>query len=368
MFFLDIMALNMKRILYDLTFVGDGRVSGVERFAIEISENLVNDNETEITVAVPKGFDGRNNLVNYIYLPFRNKMACHLILPFYIFWGRYDSVLLPAFPPAIFSYIAYFFGKCEFNRVVHDVVYWQQKSTIPNKAKFYLKPLEEFWLSRYKKIITVSEYSKLAIENVLGLKNVAVCPNGVSSVFLRDSKIKNRTKSFRVISVGTIEPRKNYRFLIDLFLEIEKKYPSAELVICGRAGWGYSDLLEKLNSLKSKPRIKVLSNLSDEELDLQYQNADFFVYPSLEEGFGIPIVEAMSYGLPVVASNNSAITEVVAKYGVLLDSYRVSEWVESLVAIAENQDRYESFSQLSIERSKQFSWKESALKMIRLLK
>jgi glycosyltransferase involved in cell wall biosynthesis len=362
------MALNMKRILYDLTFVGDGRVSGVERFAIEISENLVNDNETEITLAVPKGFRGENKLVNYVYLPFKNKMACHLILPFYIFLGKYDAVLLPAFPPVIFSYFSYLFGRCEFYRVVHDVVYWQQKSTIPNKAKLYLKPLEEFWLSRYKKVITVSEYSKLAIENVLGLKNVTVCPNGVSSVFLSDSKVKRRTENFRIISVGTIEPRKNYSFLVDLFIEITKKYPTAELVICGRAGWGYSDLLEKLNSLESKSQIKVLSDLSDEELDFEYQNADFFVYPSLEEGFGIPIVEAMSYGLPVVASNNSAITEVVSKYGILLDSYHVSEWVESLVAIAEDQNRYTNLSQLSVERSKQFSWKESALKMIRLLK
>ena len=111
------MALNMKRILYDLTFVGDGRVSGVERFAIEISENLVNDNETEITVAVPKGYKGENNQVNYIYLPFKNKMACHLILPFYILWGRYDSVLLPAFPPVIFSYIAYLFGPVSYTHL-----------------------------------------------------------------------------------------------------------------------------------------------------------------------------------------------------------------------------------------------------------
>ena len=362
------MALIMRKILYDLTFVGDGRVSGVERFALEISENLVNDYEAEITLAVPKGFEGKNELVKYLYLPFENKMACHLIFPLYIFMGKYDAVLFPAFPPAIFSYFSYLFGRCEFYRVIHDVVYWQQKSTIPKKAKFYLKPLEEFWLSRYKKVITVSEYSKFAIERVLGLSNVSVCPNGVSSVFLRDSKVKSRQESFRIISVGTIEPRKNYNFLVDVFLKIRERIPTAELVICGRAGWGYSELLEKLDSLESKSQIKVLINLSDSELDFQYKSADFFVYPSLEEGFGIPIVEAMSYGLPVVASNNSAISEVVSKYGILLDSYHVNEWVESLDSIAGNPNQYASLSKLSVERSKQFSWKESALKMIRLLK
>ncbi|MDO6681325.1 glycosyltransferase family 1 protein [Oceanobacter sp. 5_MG-2023] len=351
------------KILVDLTFLGDGRITGIERFAIEIYKRLSNGLNIEYVCLLPAGYNDLNSNVENIHLPFSNKFVCHFLYPVYMLGIAADGLYLPAFPASPFVWIAALFRKnFSVYRVLHDVVPWIRTETIPWKAKYYFKPMEEYGLTRYKKVFTVSHYSAEKIKNILGVKVDNILYNGVASIF-QDQEFSEGDRKLNLLSVGTIEPRKNYKFLVDLLGEILLYKPQAMLVICGRKGWGYDDLLSYVKSKSYQKNIKIRVDISDIELAQEYKQASIFLYSSLEEGFGIPLVEAMAKGIPVVASSGSAVTEVVADSGFLLESKDIREWTDTVNKLLDDSDVYEKYSSLSVTRSQVFTW-ESTVKTL----
>ena len=128
-----------------------------------------------------------------------------------------------------------------------------------------------------------------------------------------------------LLTVGTIEPRKNHHRLIRAYSQLDcniKK--SMDLIIVGGSGWGNVQLSKLINSYGLSENVQIRNYTTSDELDWLYRNATMFIYPSLYEGFGLPVAEAMSYGLPVISSNNSSIPEVLGGSGVLIDPLNTS--------------------------------------------
>lgn len=173
-------------------------------------------------------------------------------------------------------------------------------------------------------------------------------------------KVQNPRTNFenkKILFVSTIEPRKNLERLIEAFLKVQKKIPEAELIIVGKIGWKVKKLMRKINKLvKENKQIKYLGYLPDEKLIELYKSVDLFVYPSLYEGFGLPPLEAMACGCPVIVSRTSSLPEVVEDAGVFINPYETEDIVNKILEILPNKELKIQLSKMGVEQAKKFSW------------
>jgi glycosyltransferase involved in cell wall biosynthesis len=162
------------------------------------------------------------------------------------------------------------------------------------------------------------------------------------------------------LSLGTIEPRKNHRRLLEAFSEVAKKDEGVGLVIAGSYGWAMSKLSQLIGELNIGDRVTFLGHIPESELSMIYQGAVALVYPSLYEGFGLPPLEAMQCGCPVITSKTSSLPEVVGGAGLLIDPYSIDDLVTSMLAVLGNEPLRRELISKGVERSKLFSWRRNA--------
>ena len=168
-----------------------------------------------------------------------------------------------------------------------------------------------------------------------------------------------------VLSVGTIEPRKNYLGLVNAFLKVRKAFPEHKLVIAGKKGWKYEPLLRFLDSMPElKKDVLMIDYVSDADLPLLYNLADLFAYVSFYEGFGLPPLEAMACGAPVIISDNSSLPEVVGEAGLYVRAEDTDGIAEAMMKMLGDKGLRRKHSALSLERAKRFTWAETARKTV----
>ena len=165
-----------------------------------------------------------------------------------------------------------------------------------------------------------------------------------------------------ILSVGTIEPRKNYPILIKAFniLKRQNEKFNLKLVIAGRTGWKSEPTYNERDLSPYRKDILFLGRVSDEDLVQIYNQAEFFIYPTIFEGFGLPLLEAMSCGLSVIATDTSSIPEVISGAGILVNPYDVKALSEKIETLASNKELKNRLSKKSIEQAKKFSWLKTA--------
>lgn len=160
------------------------------------------------------------------------------------------------------------------------------------------------------------------------------------------------------LSVSTLEPRKNLERLINVFLKVGINAP---LVLVGKMGWKNDQLLQLI---KSNPdRVKMLGFVPDGDLKALYEGALCLVYPSLYEGFGIPVVEAMSLGTPVITSNISSLSEAGGDAVLYINPYEEQSLAKALVKVYQNDKLRQKLSMLGLKQAGKFSWEKSAQKL-----
>ena len=227
------------------------------------------------------------------------------------------------------------------------------------------------------KIIAISENTKIDCIKYLQFpeEKIAVTPLAVDDVFgviPNKSPAKEHLKAKFgiskpfILSVGTLEKRKNLPFLIRTFAQIKKKNFPHVLVIAGKKGWKYEDIFSTVKELNLTGSVLFLNHVSLQELVYLYNTADLFVYPSLYEGFGLPPLEAMACGCPVVASNTSSLPEVVGDTGYLSSPYDLEKFTQNLVTILRDPDLQQDLSNRGIERAKSFSYSNVTSKTIKI--
>jgi len=178
--------------------------------------------------------------------------------------------------------------------------------------------------------------------------------------------IKNKYKIYSnkyILSVCTLEPRKNLRLLVNAYKSIIKDSPdfSLKLVLIGSYGWDSNELLneiKEINSIYNNPII-LTGYVPDAELAALYSGAELFAYPSLYEGFGLPVLEAMQCGVPVICSNNSSLPEIVGDCGLLIDPSDVNDLIKAILIISNNQIVRQNLSEKSEKRAQLFSWEKT---------
>ncbi len=167
-----------------------------------------------------------------------------------------------------------------------------------------------------------------------------------------------------ILCLATIEPRKNISGLVRAFALWQKQGASnVELIIAGAPGWNNKKIFSLINQT---PKVRFIGYVPESEKPALYALAKIFAYPSFYEGFGLPVLDALRSGTPVIASNRSALPEVVGKSGYLVDPNRVSDLVNALTLL-QDQNIRDQFSKIGLARASEFSWEKSAHEFIKIL-
>jgi len=214
--------------------------------------------------------------------------------------------------------------------------------------------------------LTISEHSRNAIIDYYALKpeKVVVTYPGVK---MDKSKRKTNLKKYGVkgdflLYVGTLQPRKNLNKLIEAFSRLGGQ--DLKLVIVGKKGWLYKEIFGKVKELGLTKKVIFTGYVPYEELSAFYQQAQCFVLVSLYEGFGLPVLEAMHYGCPVVASNVSSLPEVVGQAGILVDPNNIEDIARGIKKAIQNR---EELVQKGYKQVKKFSWDKCAKETLKVL-
>ncbi len=170
-----------------------------------------------------------------------------------------------------------------------------------------------------------------------------------------------------ILFVSTIEPRKNLLGLVKAFEILKGQYSIGEsLVVVGQKGWDYRATMEYIKKSEYKSSIKLTGFVPASHLPLFYRNASLFVYPSLMEGFGIPPLEAMQCGCPVLTSNTSSLPEVVGDPDMMFDPLDVNQIVRKCLSILREPTARRENVRKGLKNVKRFSWRESAKQVINI--
>jgi glycosyltransferase involved in cell wall biosynthesis len=163
-----------------------------------------------------------------------------------------------------------------------------------------------------------------------------------------------------VLFVGTLEPRKNIPTLLKAFSICRKKIPALKLVIVGQKGWKYAEIFSTLAHLNLENEVIFLQYVPHEDLPAIYNAADLFVYPSLHEGFGLPPLEAMQCGVPVITSNTSSLPEIVGEGGAMVSPNDVQGLADMMSLMLSDDNLRKENIRYGLSRAQMFSWEKCA--------
>jgi glycosyltransferase involved in cell wall biosynthesis len=214
-------------------------------------------------------------------------------------------------------------------------------------------------------VVTVSEFSRQRIAELcrVPLERVVAIPNGVDSRFhpvgfSQQEEVRQRLglpKKY-VLCVGSLEPRKNLRMLLKAWSQASHLHPDLSLVLVG----GTANYYRQAGLEQLPDRVVLAGRVDDADLPAIYSAAMMFVYPSLYEGFGLTVLEAMGCGTPVICSGTTSLPEVVGDAAVLIDPTNVHDLATAISDLAGNETRRAALKQLGTERCRLFSWDTAA--------
>ena len=224
-------------------------------------------------------------------------------------------------------------------------------------------------------IISVSENTKREIIKYIDIKPEKIRVTLLAANIFPIEKIKNEKDFLRdkyridtnfLLFVGMIEPRKNIELIIASLEKIDDE--NIKLVIVGKKGWMFENLYREISRRKLEKRIIFAGYVPDEELVYFYRNAEIFVYPSYYEGFGIPVLEAMKSGCPVITSNISSLPEVAGNAAILIDPNREEELTIAINLILIDKTVRENMIKKGFDNSAEFDWEKTAERSLEIFK
>jgi glycosyltransferase involved in cell wall biosynthesis len=258
---------------------------------------------------------------------------------------------------------------------VHDLAIYQHPEWFPGGQFFSRRLVVPASLERASRIIAVSETTKRDTIAQFGTDSakIDVVYGGVEHrpvpAWAADTLKRHNLKRPYLLFLGTLEPRKNIESIVRAYSTLARRFPKlvadVDLVIAGGAGWksdGLRQLVDDANKTfgHSGPRIRTLGYVPAVDKSSLLSQALAFVFPSLYEGFGLPPLEAMSFGVPVVASSRGALVEVVGRAGILVDPLDVAELVLALKHLLEDPKKRAEWGAKALIRSQEFSWERAA--------
>ncbi len=257
---------------------------------------------------------------------------------------------------------------------VHDLTYIFFPQTMENYNRLIHKMFFKKSLLNANRIITMVNYTKKALIDLFNIKpeKITVIYEGVDEKFRQYdrsevTKILNNYKINRpyILAVGTLEPKKNYPLLLKAFQSLKLDW---DLIIIGKKGWKSQEIYNTIDKLGIKNKVKILGYVSIEDLPYFYNGAEIFVFPSLYEGFGLPLLEAMACGVPVICSNSSSLPEIGKDAVLYFNPYSVDDLINQLLKLINDEKLRQNLREKGIYRAKDFSWQKTAQQTLEVLK
>ncbi len=265
---------------------------------------------------------------------------------------------------------------CPVVLTVHDLSFFHYPEFFPRRGRVWYFPavrrLLERGLPPRSKVVAVSQSTAQDLsEQFPALRSrLEVIYPGLTQDYFEPPTVAERQRATErlhlptkfLLSVGTVEPRKNYQLLLrayDELVRLDPQFPF-DLVIAGGWGWRSKPLEHLYHSLPSRRRIHFTGYVSEADKRVLYAEAAAFLYPSYYEGFGIPVLEAMAAGLPVLASHSSSLPEVVGEAGVLLTPLNPNVWLQAIQWLMRDQTARTELATKARSRAREFSWEQAA--------
>lgn len=365
----------MKKIAIDISCITRPH-NGISRFAENIVIEMIKNKKYFFFLFSDKKFklfkEKKNVKIFSSNLNFKGSKFFwqQVMLPFILFRHKINILFVPNHRVPIFT-----FKNLKIYSTIHDLVTFRY----PDSMRFFGMILDRLLLpiaiKKSEKIMCVSKFTKKELEfffpkyknkyemsypgsNLID-KNFFDSINGNKKKFLKLKK-----KFF--IYVGTIEPRKNIKNLIIAYNSLlKKKLIDLNFLIIGNKGWGRVDINSIVNNLNLNNRIHWIKNANDKSLVLFYLNCEFLVLPSIYEGFGLPVLEALKFNKKVLISRNSPMQEIFCNYGVTIDPHSIDSISNGLLEISKN--KFENRKLSLAKHLRQFSWTKCTKNYFRLM-
>lgn len=360
------------RIGIDITPLAGTRV-GVGNYCYYLLKHLLKQSVGDEVIGLASGtkdlvLDELGGKINYRRIPLPTRVLYKLWSS--LEWPKADTVLGGV---DLFHATNFFLPPVRAARrvvTVHDVNFLVKPELASPKIRGLLSREIGRFVQEADAVIACSESTKSDIVRLLGVvpEKVTVAYEAVEDDFApmeaEDGAVtvqaRYHVRQPFILFVGTLEPRKNIPRLLRAFSTLAKDYPH-DLVLVGPKGWGMQEIQKTLQELRLGNRVHHLGYLkSKKDLAAFYSAAEVFVLPSLYEGFGLPLLEAMACGTPVVTTNNSSIPEVVGDAAVCVDAEDIDALAGAIRRIIEEPSLRESMSALGMEQAARFSWERCA--------
>jgi glycosyltransferase involved in cell wall biosynthesis len=255
---------------------------------------------------------------------------------------------------------------------IHDLSFEHFPQFFSHRERFFFKRTIPHTARRAAKVLTVSEYSRQDLIRTYNLppEQVVVTPNGVGPEF-RPVREKTRLAALRqqygidrayLLSVGNLQPRKNLARLIRAYTQLRASVEDfhCQLVIVGQKAWLSKNIFHEAHRSRYAGDVILTDYVPEDDLPGLYSGATAFVYPSIFEGFGLPVLEAMACGAPVVTSNSSALPEVVGTAGLMVDPYDEEALAKAIQRLVYDAQLRAQLSEHSLQQAAKFSWRRTA--------
>lgn len=277
-----------------------------------------------------------------------------LPLALYMMKGKIDLIFSPT------HYIPRF-SPVKRIATIFDLSFLHFPEMFTQKDLWQLKNWTKFSAENADHIITISNFSKQDIisQYKIDKNKITVAYPGYDS---EKFKAQSRKVGSYIIYIGTIQPRKNLVRLMEAVSRIE----GLKLIIVGKTGWEYEEILSAPKKLGIENRVEFTGYLPTEKIVKLLRGALAFVLPSLYEGFGITVVEAMAAGCPVIVSNVSSLPEVVGNAGLLVDPYSVDQIEQAIRTLVSDKKLREKYVKLGLAQSQKFSWDKMAKQVLKV--
>jgi glycosyltransferase involved in cell wall biosynthesis len=321
-----------------------------------------------------RGFRGDGRISGKFVRKFSGRLSDLLVerLSFPIEWliGRVEVFHGP-------SYYIPRCRRCAAVVTIHDLIAFRRPDLLTHKMVLTGQKTIEASARRYDMVITVSNYAKEDIVDFFKIPEhrVKVIYNGVCPAFhpIKDKAgIEKITAKYGITApyllfVGKVEPKKNLKTLVQASVRLrnttEHKYP---LLIVGEKAWDFQSVWSVVRQLHAEDTTIFAGVVPDEDLPYLYNGAELFLFPSLFEGFGLPVIEAMACGTPVVTSNQTSIPEIAADAALLVDPLNVEALASAMADALSNPSLRAQLIVKGLERAREFSWEKTARETLAL--
>src|SRR3989338_4287007 len=280
-----------------------------------------------------------------------------------------DVFLMPGFLFASFS------KNCRKILVVHDLSFEIYPKFFTYKKRLWHKLIKPKKMCREADlIVSVSENTKNDLINLYQInpEKIKVIYPGLSEIFIKpieENQLKKIKEKYQlpnnfIFYLGNLEPRKNLESLIKAFELIKEPI---NLVVAGSLAWKYQKIKKYCQKSKKKDRIKFLGYVPAEDKPALYSLAKIFIYPSIYEGFGLPVLETMACGTPVITSANSSLIEVASDSAILIDPYNINDLVNGINLLLNDEKLQQILRERGIKQAAKFNWSNVAREFLKII-